>query len=381
MKIIDRVKKIFGKQVLKSFNGGWYPLSEYINSWGGEPYKSYTYACINARAENISKAGIFLYKRNSSGEQKEVKNHDFLTLISKPNKRNQTFKELLHKISTSLDLYGNAYIFIHRGLKNKPLGFYHLPSKNIKINMNKNMNDIESYEYFTEQGIIKYKPKDIIHFLIPDPDSNVYGKSTISGFNFTLEIDYLQNLYQKNFYKNDAAIGMLLESDSILPDDKYERYVNQFKQTYEGAINSGKTLLLEGGIKAKPYQAFPKDVEILPSRKLIRDEIMTLFRVPKVILGITDDVNRANSRESIKIFNDYVIKPFAKINIESKLNIFLKNNYEEENLFLSLEYDFEIDRELQLKAYEIYRKYGIASVDEIREMEGFSQISNSINII
>jgi capsid portal protein len=108
---------------------------------------------------------------------------------------------------------------------------------------------------------------------------------------------------------------------------------------------------------------------------------MTLFRVPKVILGITDDVNRANSRESIKIFNDYVIKPFAKINIESKLNIFLKNNYEEENIFLSLEYDFEIDRDLQLRAYELYRKYDIASVDEIREMEGFSKISNIKNQI
>jgi HK97 family phage portal protein len=377
MKITDKIKKLFGKAERKSLDGGWHSLTELMNNWGGESYKSYTFACINARAENISKAGIFLYKKSQNGEQKEVKNHDFISLIAKPNKRNQTFKEILHKVSTSLDLYGNAYVFIHRGLKNKPLGLYHLPSKSIKINMNKGMTEIESYDYYTDQGIIKYKPMDIIHFLIPDPDSSVYGKSTISGFNFTLEIDYLQNLYQRNFYKNDAAIGMLLESDSILPDDKYERYVNQFKQTYEGAVNSGKTLLLEGGIKAKPYQAFPKDVEILPSRKLIRDEIMTLFRVPKVILGITDDVNRANSRESIKIFNDYVIKPFAKINIESKLNIFLKNNYEEENLFLSLEYDFEIDRDLQLKAYEIYRKYDIASVNEIREMEGFSQKTNS----
>lgn len=377
MKIAERIKKIFGKAERKNYDRGWHSLSEYLNAWGGEAYKSYTFACINARAENISKAGIFLHKRNHSGEQKEVKNHEFLELIARPNKRNQTFKEILHKVSTSLDLYGNAYVFIHRGLKNKPLGLYHLPSKSIKINMNKGMTEIESYDYYTDQGIVKYKPKDIIHFLIPDPDSSVYGKSTISGFNFTLEIDYLQNLYQRNFYKNDAAIGMLLESENILPDDKYERYVNQFKQTYEGAVNSGKTLLLEGGIKAKPYQAFPKDVEILPSRKLIRDEIMTLFRVPKVILGITDDVNRANSRESIKIFNDYVIKPFAKINIESKLNIFLKNNYEEENLFLSLEYDFEIDRDLQLKAYEIYRKYDIASVNEIREMEGFGLISNN----
>ena len=39
---------------------------------------------------------------------------------------------------------------------------------------------------------------------------------------------------------------------------------------------------------------------------------------------------------------------------------------------MTMEYDFENDRELQLKAYEIYRKYDIASVQEIRGLEGFS---------
>ena len=377
MKILKYVKNLFKSERIKSLNNGWQAFSDYISSYTNDSYRSYTFACINARAENISKAKIFLYRKNDNEQQDEIKIHPFLDLISKPNKRNQTFSELLHKISTSLDLYGNAFLYVHRGLKGKPIALYHLPSKSVRINLNKEMSEIESYDYTSNNGVSNYKVRDVIHFLIPNPDSSFDGKSTISGFNFTLEIDYLQNLYQRNFYKNDASIGMLLESDHELSTEIYERYSNQFKQMYAGATNTGKTLLLEGGIKAKPYQAFPKDVEILPSRKLIRDEIMSIFRVPKIILGITDDVNRANSRESIKIFNDYVIKPFAKINIESKLNIFLKENFKDENIFLLLEYDFEVDRDLQLKAYDLYRKYDIASVDEIRTMEGFGQISNS----
>ena len=38
-----------------------------------------------------------------------------------------------------------------------------------------------------------------------------------------------------------------------------------------------------------------------------------------------------------------------------------------------MEYEFETDRALQLKAFEVYRKYDIASVDEIREIEGFGR--------
>ena len=106
---------------------------------------------------------------------------------------------------------------------------------------------------------------------------------------------------------------------------------------------------------------------------MIREEIMTMFRVPKTILGLTDEVNRANARESLKTFNDYVIKPFAAICFESKFNLFLKDNYTNDNISLKMEYDFELDRDLQLKAFDIYRKYDIVSNDEIREIEGFSK--------
>jgi len=363
---LTKSKKSFGSP------SGWTSLDSYRQGWNRDNYKSYCFACINARAENVSKAKIYFYKTNSDGTTSEIKSHPFLEIIKSPNSRGQTFKELLHKITTSLDLYGNAYLLVHRGIQSRVIGLYHLPSKSIEIILNQTLTDFESYRYSSGSYVKNFKPRDIIHFMIPNPDSNFCGKATVDGFNYTTEIDFLQNQYQRNFYKNDAAIGMLLESEEDLPADKYERYVSQFRQMYEGAVNSGKTLLLEGGIKAKPYQAFPKDVEILPSRKMIRDEIMSVFRVPKVILGITDDVNRANSRESIKIFNDYVIKPFAKINIESKLNNFLRNNFTGDNSFIEMDYQFEIDRDLQLKAYEIFSKYNIASREEIRELEGLS---------
>ncbi len=93
-------------------------------------YKSYAYACINTRAENVSKAKIILYKISDEGKiNKELKKHPFLEIARNPNRRGHAFKELLHKISSSLDLYGNAYLYIHRFSNGKPAGFYHLPSK------------------------------------------------------------------------------------------------------------------------------------------------------------------------------------------------------------------------------------------------------------
>lgn len=374
MKLIESIKKGY-RRLFKQGGYGLGSITEILDSARlADKYKSYAFACINARAENIAKAKIYLYRIDrNSGERKEVKDHGFLTLLNQPNKKNQTFRELLHKISSSLDLYGNSYLYIHRGIGGKPSGLYFLPSQFVRAVTDTKSSLIEHYAYISGNRIIKYPCRDIIHFLIPDPDGNLNGKPTVSGFNFTLDIDYLQNLYQRNFYRNDAAPGLIIESESRISDEQYERLRESLLEKNSGAGNAGSTLILDSGIKARPYQSSPKDVEILPARKMIRDEILALFRVPKTILGIAEDINRATAREQLKTFNDYVIKPFAKICIESKLNLFIRENYQSENLELKMEYEFEIDRELQLRAYDIYRKYDIVSPEEIREMEGFGK--------
>ncbi|HPS64405.1 MAG TPA: phage portal protein [Ignavibacteria bacterium] len=343
---------------------------------GFDVYKGFGYACINSRAENISKAKIYLYDDKAGRNDKEILKHDFLALINKPNAKNQTFREILFRISASLDLYGNAYLYIHRGIGGKPAGIYQIPSKFVDIKLNSAGTEVESYIYYNSGKATEYPRRDIIHFLIPDPDCNYKGKPTIDGFNLTLEIDYLQNLYQRNFYKNDASPGMVIEVEREMMDTEFERFRDKFRSLYEGALNTGKALFLDSGAKAKPFQSQPKDVEILKAREWIRDEIMSIFRVPKIILGITNDVNRANAVQQLRTFNDNVIKPFAKLTIESKFNSFLQENYPDENLRLAMEYDFENDRDLQLRSYELYMKYGITTIDEIRELEGFQKLNS-----
>lgn len=367
------IGRIFNSGGRKQYYPGTGGYPDFLQSFGGgfDIYRSFAYACINARAENICKAKIYLYRDEPGRRDREIISHQFLELITKPNRRNQTFREILFKIAVSLDLYGNSYIYIQRGNDGLPIGLYHLPSKYIDIKLNDSQTEIDHYIYNAGGKLQKFDKANIIHFLIPDPDNNYRGKSTIDGFNLTLEIDYLQNLYQRNFYRNDAAPGMIIELDREIMDTEFERFKAKFRTLYEGASNAGKTIILDNGAKAKPYQSFPKDVEILKARVWVRDEIMSIFRVPKIILGVTTDVNRANAVQQLRTFNDNVIKPFAKLTIESKFNSFLQNNYPNENLRLAMEYDFENDRELQLRSYELYMKYGIATKEEIRELEGF----------
>lgn len=374
MKILNKILSKFGKE--KTVNDGWIDFTSlyganYAGARNTDKYKSFAFACINARAENIAKARIYLYQKTGKGID-ELTEHSFIRLINRPNGKRQNFQSLLFRIGISLDLYGDAYLFVVRNPSTRePVGLYHLPSKKVNPLMDSNLVTIQKYRYTAGTSVVEYPAEDVIHFSIPDPDNNIKGKATVDGFNFTLDVDYYQNLFQKSFYLNDASLGLLLETEKKMGDEAFKRLKKEIQEAYQGAGNAGKTLLLEDGLKGKPFTATPKDAQIVESRKTVRDEILAIMRTPKPILGISDDVNLANAREALRTFTDYVIKPFAKLHIESQLNIFIRDNYKENDLYIIMEYENDIDRELQLKTYDLYMKYNITTTDEVRELEGF----------
>ena len=377
MNILKKITNKFAKK--DTPQRGWVSLSDVFGSGftGGKLtsyYKSFAYACINARAENVAKAKIYLYKQGTKGEIIEVKKHPFLDVMRKSNQKKQSFKELLQLISTSLDLYGKAYLYVQRGVRGEPLNMYHLPSKMVTEILDGQGLYVD---YYLFNGV-KYSADDIITCRIPDPDNSFNGKSTVSAFNYTLDVEYNQNKFQNSFYESGALMDLIHETESRLGDPEFQRLKTEVDDGYRGVKNSGKTLLLENGLKAKSFQQSMKDVELVPARKQIRDEILTVFRVPKTMLGIADDVNRANAAEAIKMFTEFVIKPFAELCIESKFNIFLQENYKDENLYMEFEYTYQADRDLQIKTLEFYKSSNMWDEDEIRAIEGYGARENQI---
>lgn len=359
-----------------SSNAGW--VSLFGNSTESEitQYRSFAYACINVRAELIMSGDILLFKKQLT-KNKEITDHPFLDLISRNNIYDQSFPDILFLISSSMDLNGNSYVLAYRNDNNPfkmPEGLIVFPANSITPVLNSARTMIEYYRYSGGGQIVNYLPEQIIHFKIPNPDNIFIGKSITSALKIPLEIDYYQSQYQKSFYENFAAIGQILSSENKLTADQIDGLKSQFEGKYSGSGKAGKTLVLEGGIKASPSSATPREADYKDSRLANRDEVMSIFRVPKVMLGITDDVNRANAEATTRSFMFLTIIPFAKF-IQSKLESFVKRSYDE-RLILKLDYPIESDRLLTLKFYEIMSKYGLLTGNEIREMENYEASSD-----
>ncbi len=177
-------------------------------------YRSFAYSCINARAENVAKANIYLFEKVGK-KIKERLFHPFLDLIENPNMYGQTFRDLIYLTIVHLDLFGNAYAYIVRNRLKMPEEIILLNPERVKIVFNKDLSDFV-YKYSDKGKEIIYTSDEIIHFKLPNPVNNFKGKATISALADTLMSDLYQSRYQSNFYRNDARPGFFLETEKKL---------------------------------------------------------------------------------------------------------------------------------------------------------------------
>ena len=203
-------------------------------------YSSFAYTCINARAEKISEAKIKLYQNQASGSTKPITKHPFYQLYNSVNIYGQIGSQLDYLIATSLDLFGNAYLYYSKGFMDMPNQLIFLPTQNVQPIFTEDLTQIQSYGFVNGSKLIDYSPDEIIHFKILSYANNLIGKSTISAGRINVDTDYYQQIYNKYFYKNDAAIGGTLTAPGKINDDVFKRLDTQIRTKYAGSNNSGK---------------------------------------------------------------------------------------------------------------------------------------------
>ena len=375
---LSKIKNIFNAFRSKATenSGTW---EEIINSSfnpGGNDealqfYRSYAFACINARAENTAKAKLFLFKKQQKDKPVQITEHPFLDLIGRNNIHGLSFFELIFSIIVQLDLFGNSYVYYPKNILGMPADMILLsdPSK-VKINRMKDM----KLKYILREGTneTEYTSDEIIHFKFPSPVNMTYGKSTISAIIDILKSEIQQSNYQLSFYRNDARPGTVLEMPGDLSESHYNRLITRWNNRYKGSKNSNKVTVLDNGMKISRMDNSPKEIDFINSRREVRDEIFSIFRVPKVVLAITDQVNYANAYAGLTSFILNTIIPLSKF-IESKLDSFVKMNYDQ-SLTLKLEYDTFENEEVKLNQHRMLIETGTITKNELREMVGLGAV-------
>jgi HK97 family phage portal protein len=344
-------------------------FNNWLLSFKPDANTGYIGACIDIWGIQFANAKFRVYKYSNN---KEVI-HKINNLFKIPNIF-QTFWEIKYRWALDLAIDGNSYLLKLRNDNDELVGLYQLHPDRITTEPI-GIERIDNYVYNTGVDMIKFPAKDIIHFKTIDYSNHIKGSPIISRIKALQDVEALQLEYRKKFYQQGGFLGATFTTEQKMSNENFNRALQQLKDRYGGSENAFQVALFEQGLKPIPTAYSLRDMQMTQERQLNRDEICSAFKVNKLLLGQSENIQRGNADTVLYVFYTTVIDPI--------LNYFdevLTNNicYEYDNgdeYYIKHDTMATRDIELNLKYYENGLRNGWLTVNEVRELEGYEPIN------
>lgn len=373
MKVLDKVFSFFsGKKGLDldSFLGAFRTVLGTRNFSKKEYYYGVVFSCVDAIATAVSATNFELYKKTS--KDKKPIEHDAVKLLDKPNKF-QSGVDLLYLISSHIDTCGRAFIYPVKSLNGKVTELVVFDPNRVKIAKDEEAN-ITGFVYRNYKNAeVPFEADELIPIFRPNPFNQLEGISTIEMAKRAIESDINAQDFNSAFFVNGAYPSGVLSTEQALSDQAFQRFKARWREEHEGKANAHKTAILDMGLKYQVVQPSQKDMEFIEGRKLSRDEILSIFRVHKSILGISEDVNRANAESAEYTFAKRVVLPRLELIFEKLNEFYLPLFTDSKDLTLEFSNPVPEDKEFELKRKQTAVNNWL-TVNEIRSEEGYEPL-------
>ena len=353
-------------------------IADYLKSAVG-----WVYACVDSIANDVAVIDIKLMKTTTKGEVEEVLEDPIIDLLARAN-NNTTKFDLFYLTQQYLDLTGEAPWFLEfKG--GKPTNIFLLrPDRLTVLPPKKEGEIIGGYTYKVyKEGVkeIHLEPQEVIFLKYPDPVKPFRGKGTLEAAVVTVDTDDSAEKFNLQFFNNSATPDSVLSTDKKLSKEVVRKLKRELEQKHTGYENAHKTLVLEGGLEWKPMALSQREMDFIETMKFTRDKIMAIFRVPKTVLGITEDVNRANAEASDYVFAKRTIKP-KMIKLVEMLNEFLVPLFDDSGkVYLDFEDPVPENKELKLKVSTEGVTKGVLTINEARELLGYDAVEGGDDVL
>lgn len=298
----------------------------YINNCSGnfdvftsEPNNGYTgnviaYRSIRMIATGISSVNLEMYRKEGQSSYK-IDEHSILRLLKNPNNRTSGVDFMESLISWML-INGNVYL-LKLNIEDSPVELHVLNSDKVRILTSDN--SLIGYRYTAGKEIRDYlidsktNESDILHIKIFNPINDIYGLSPMSVANTSIVQHNYATQWNCSLLKNSArpsgALVVKNTSNDSLSEEQYLRIREQIDELYSGHQNSGKPLLLEGGLEWKEMSISPKDMDFVGIKNTAARDISLSFGVPPQMLGIPGDNTYSNLIEARTALWEQTILP------------------------------------------------------------------------
>ncbi len=339
-------------------------LQDFLNA-----YAYWSYACARVIAENVAEVPVRLFYMKKDGTEEELKDHVALDLLDQVNPW-MTSYELRELTQLHMELAGEAWWAFEMNRLGKPGEIWPMLPHWVTILPGGTDAFISGIEYRVPGAApVSYAPDEVIQFKCAHPTNLYRGWAPARAAALPLDIHQFAQEWLRDFFYNDATPGGVLSTDQFLAPEQANRLRDMWGEAHRGRGKAHRIAVLGQGAKFQLIDRSIHEMALTEESRRLRDDILGIWGVPKAVLGIADDVNRANAESAIYIFQRFLIKPRLQ-RFQQRLNEFLIARYFDRRLILRFADPVPENREQNLREAETGVKGGFLLVDEARRRIG-----------
>lgn len=317
-------------------------------------------------ANRCGTINLELYKI-AAGSVSEIEQHELLDLLKNPNPHmsgSDLFEiTAIHEVCT-----GSAYWWKAKNLSGKIEQLWVLRPDYVVPEIKDNVLVGYRYTAGVEQKI--YPLDEIIHFKYANPLSNYIGAGFMLGLMQSVVSDIFAQRWNAKFFFNSARPDGILSTEKSMTENEREQMGKAWNNKF-GGENSRSIAVLSSGLHYEIVGNTHKDMDFTDLRTMTQDDVLSTIGVPKSILGITEQVTRANAETGVYVFLSETIEPKFRKWVE-KLNKSLVPEFDK-TIVLDFE-DPTPEDEASLDEHHSIALNKWMTVNEIRDDRGMDPV-------
>jgi HK97 family phage portal protein len=263
------------------------------------------FGIVNRTSTATSLVDWHLYRKRVDGRKsygpqednrQEVTKHLALDIWNKPNDFT-TRQELVEGGQQHIDLTGEGWMVIsYLDQAHKIPGELWGPIRPDKMAPVEHPTKfISGYVYTGPNGEkVPLDIDEVMFIRMPNPLDLYRGMGPVQAVLTDLDATKYSAEWNRNFFLNSAEPGGLIEVDATLDDTEFQDMRRRWNEQHKGVGKAHRVAILEHG-KWVDRAFSQRDMQFAQLRTVSRDTILEAFGFPKSMLGITEDVNRANA--------------------------------------------------------------------------------------
>ena len=278
----------------------------------------WVHACVMARARAISSVPLRLYRKDGS----MVEESPLLDLLKRPNPL-LSQKKLWRTQSVYMDLFGECFWFMLKRRARKD-GYSmdwiqpgEMPDEIWPVRGDVVQEVMDSYTQLPvawrlgsgSMPQFEYPIHAVAQFAEVDPYNPLRGVGPMQAAWRTATKEFGIDRYDDALIKNGGSPGGVLSVNGVMNEASIRAMRQAWNEAHNSTENHRRTAVLPLGTKYEQMGFTPQDMEFKDLRVWNREVVLSVFGVTRPILGLTEGLNYASSREAFRVFWEVGIVP------------------------------------------------------------------------